>query len=161
MNAVDVVIIIYLGLSIVIGFARGLIRTLLSIIGTIVGILLASNFYKQLGDILKFISNRDFANIVAFIIILLVVMGIAALIGLVLRSIIKAIMLGGIDKIGGAVLGLILGALSVSAILAIIVKNTDASVVTDSKLAAFLLDKFPVVLGLLPGEFDNVRNFFK
>ena len=161
MNAVDVVIIIYLGLSIVIGFARGLIRTLLSIIGTIVGILLASHFYKQLGDILTFISNRDFANIVAFIVILLVVMGIATLIALVLRSIIKAIMLGWIDKLGGAVLGLILGALSVSAILAIIVKYTDVSAITNSKLAAFFLDKFPIVMGFLPGEFDNIRNFFK
>jgi membrane protein required for colicin V production len=161
MNAVDVVIIIYLGLSIVIGFARGFIRTLLSIIGTIVGILLASHFYKQLGDILTFISNRDFANIVAFIVILLVVMGIATLIALVLRSIIKAIMLGWVDKLGGAVLGLILGALSVSAILAIIVKYTDVSAITNSKLAAFFLDKFPIVMGLLPGEFDNIRNFFK
>ena len=161
MNWVDVVIIIYLGLSIVLGFARGLIRTLLSIIGTIVGILLASYFYKQLGDILTFISNRDVADIVAFIVILLASMGIAALIALVLRSIIKAIMLGWVDRLGGTVLGLILGALAVSAILAIIVKYTSTSIITDSKLAGFFLDKFPIVLGLLPSEFDNIRNFFK
>jgi membrane protein required for colicin V production len=161
MNWVDVVIIIYLALSIISGFAQGLIRSLLSIIGLIVGILLASHFYKQLGDILTFISNRNVADIVAFIVILLAVMGIAALIGLVLRSIIKAIMLGWIDKLGGSVLGLILGALSVSAILAIVVKYTNTSLITDSKLAAFFLDKFPLVLGLLPGEFDTIRNFFK
>ena len=161
MNRVDAVIIIYLGLSIILGFARGLIRTLLLIIGTIVGILLASHFYKQLGDILTFISNRDVANIVAFIVILVAVMGIAVLVALVLRSIIKAIMLGWIDKLAGAVLGLILGALSISAILAIIVKYTGTSVITDSKFAGFFIDKFPIVLGLLPGEFDNIRNFFK
>ena len=161
MNWVDVVIIIYLALSIISGFVQGLIRSLLSIIGLIVGILLASHFYKQLGDILTFISNRNVADIVAFIVILLAVMVIAALIGLVLRSIIKAIMLGWIDKLGGAVLGLILGALSVSAILAIVVKYTNTSLITDSKLAAFFLDKFPLVLGLLPGEFDTIRNFFK
>ena len=161
MNWVDVVIIIYLALSIISGFAQGLIRSLLSIIGLIVGILLASHFYKQLGDILTFISNRNVADIVAFIVILLAVMGIAALIGLVLRSIIKAIMLGWVDKLGGAVLGLILGALSVSAILAIVVKYTNTSLITDSKLAAFFLDKFPLVLVLLPGEFDTIRNFFK
>ena len=161
MNRVDAVIIIYLGLSIILGFARGLIRTLLLIIGTIAGILLASHFYKQLGDILTFISNRDVANIVAFIVILVAVMGIAVLVALVLRSIIKAIMLGWIDKLAGAVLGLILGALSISAILAIIVKYTGTSVITDSKFAGFFIDKFPIVLGLLPGEFDNIRNFFK
>jgi membrane protein required for colicin V production len=88
-------------------------------------------------------------------------MGIAALIAHLLRSLIKAIMLGWIDRLGGAVLGLILGALSVSAILAIVVKYTNTSLITDSKFAGFFLDKFPLVLGLLPSEFDNIRNFFK
>jgi len=74
---------------------------------------------------------------------------------------IKAIMLGWVDRFGGAVLGLILGALSVSAILAIVIKYTNSSLITNSKLAGFFLDKFPVVLWLLPSEFDNIRNFFK
>jgi len=74
-------------------------------------------------------------------------MGIAALIGHLLRTIVKAVMLGWVDRIGGAVLGLILGALSVSAILAIIVKYTDTSLITNSKLSGFFLDKFPLVLG--------------
>ena len=161
MNWVDVVIIIYLALSIISGFVQGLIRSLLSIIGLIVGILLASHFYKQLGDILTFISNRNVADIVAFIVILLAVMVISALIGLVLRSIIKAIMLGWVDKIGGAILGLILGALSISAILAIIAKVSNSSLITDSKFAGFFLDKFPIVSKFLPGDFSTIRNFFK
>jgi len=48
MNWVDIVIIIYLGISVVTGFVEGLIRTVLSIIGLIIGIMLASHFYKQL-----------------------------------------------------------------------------------------------------------------
>ena len=160
MNWVDIVIIIYLVLSVISGLAQGLIRTLLSIIGLIVGIMLASHFYKQLGNVLTFISNKDWANIVAFIIILLVVMGIAALIALLLRAIIKAIMLGWLDRLGGAVLGLILGALSVSAFLAIIVKYTNTNLITDSKLAGFFLDKFPVILKLLPSDFSNIKDFF-
>ena len=97
----------------------------------------------------------------AFIFILLVVMGIAALIAWFLRSLIKAIMLGWVDKIGGAVLGLILGALSISAILAIIAKVSNSSLITDSKFAGFFLDKFPLILKFLPGDFSTIRNFFK
>ena len=160
MNWVDIVIIIYLVLSVITGFTQGLIRTLLSIIGLIVGILLASHFYKQLGNVLTFISNKDWANIVAFIIILVVVMGIAALIAILLRSLIKAIMLGWLDRLGGAVVGLILGALSVSAFLAIIVKYTNTSVITESKLAGFFLDKFPIILKFMPSEFQNIKDFF-
>jgi len=140
---------------------QGLIRTVLSIVGVIVGIFLASHFYIQLGNALTFISNKDTANIVAFIIILLAVMIVAAIIAWLLKSIIKAIKLGWVDKLGGAVLGLILGALSVSAFLAIIVKYTSASFIVDSKLSGFFLDKFPLILGFLPSEFDSVRNFFK
>ena len=161
MNWVDIVIIIYLCLSVLSGFMQGLIRTVLSIIGLIVGIILAAHFYKQLGDVLTFISNKNVAYVVAFIIILLVVIGIAAFIAWILRSLIKAIMLGWVDKIGGAVLGLILGALSISAFLAIIEKVSNSSLITDSKLAGFFLDKFPLVLKFLPSDFNVIRNFFK
>jgi membrane protein required for colicin V production len=102
MNWVDIVIIIYLGISVLTGLMEGLIRTVLSVLGVIVGIILASHFYKQLGNILTFISNNNWANITAFIIILVAVMIVAAIIGLILRSVIKAIMLGWVDKVGGA-----------------------------------------------------------
>jgi membrane protein required for colicin V production len=161
MNWLDIVILIYLAVSVISGLVQGLIRTVLSIVGVIVGIFLASHFYIQLGNALTFISNKDTANIVAFIIILLAVMIVAAIIAWLLKSIIKAIKLGWVDKLGGAVLGLILGALSVSAFLAIIVKYTSASFIVDSKLSGFFLDKFPLILGFLPSEFDSVRNFFK
>lgn len=161
MNWLDIVIIVYLVISVISGLVQGLIKTLLSIIGVIVGILLASHFYTQLGGILTFISNRDAANVAGFIIILLVVMAVFSIIAWILRSFIKAIMLGLADKLGGGVLGFFLGALSISAILAIIVKYNQSGIITGSKLAALFLDKFPMVLGLLPSGFDSIRNFFK
>jgi membrane protein required for colicin V production len=161
MNWVDIVIIIYLGISVLTGLMEGLIRTVLSVLGVIVGIILASHFYKQLGNILTFISNKNWANITAFIIILVAVMIVAAIIGLILRSVIKAIMLGWVDKVGGAVVGLFLGALSIGALLAIIMKYHPMDVITNSAFAGFFLNKFPVVLKLLPSEFNSIKNFFK
>jgi membrane protein required for colicin V production len=161
MNWVDIVIIIYLAISVISGLVQGLIKTLLSFVGVIIGVFLAAHFYKQLGDVLTFISNRDVANVIAFAIILFAVMGIAALVAMLLKSFIKAIMLGWLDKLGGAVIGSLLGTLSISAFLAIIVKYTSNSLIIDSKLSAFFLDKFPLVMSLLPSEFDAIRNFFK
>ena len=83
---------------------QGLIRTVLSIVGLIAGIILASRFYVQLGNVMTFISNKNVAHIVAFILILLVVMGIAAIIAAILRKLIRAIMLGWVDRLGGAVI---------------------------------------------------------
>lgn len=161
MNGLDIVILIYLVISAVAGLAQGLIRSVLSVVGLIAGIILASNFYQQFGNVLTFVNNEDIANILAFVIILLIVMAIAALIAFILRQIIRAIMLGWIDRVGGAALGLILGALSVSALLAIIAKYSNSALITDSALASFFLDKFPFILGLLPSSFDTVREFFR
>ena len=161
MNWIDIIIIIYLIIAVISGVVQGLIRAVLSIVGLIVGIILAGKYYSQLGNTLAFIHNSNVANIVAFVIILLVVMAIAALIAFLFRSIIKAVMLGWIDRLGGAVFGLLLGILSVSAILAITVKLTNSSLITDSALASFLLDKFPLIMGFLPKEFDPIQNFFQ
>ena len=161
MNWLDIVIIIYLIISVITGIAQGLIKSILSLIGIIVGLILASNYYKQFADVLAFISNKDIAQIVAFILILGAVIAIAAMIAVAMKTVINAIMLGWIDKIGGGIFGLIMGVLTVSGILAVIVKLTGTNIITDSALAGFLLDKFPIILGFLPSEFKTIQDFFK
>jgi uncharacterized membrane protein required for colicin V production len=70
-------------------------------------------------------------------------------------------MLGWVDRLGGAVIGLILGALTISALLAIIMKYNAPSMITNSKLAGFFLNKFPLVLKFMPSDFGNISKFFK
>jgi len=70
-------------------------------------------------------------------------------------------MLGWVDHLGGAVFGVVAGAILWGALLAIWVKFFGAGPVTESFLAAVLLDKFPLVLALLPSEFDAIRDFFQ
>lgn len=161
MNWIDIVIVIYLILSVVGGAMQGLIRSVLSLLGLIIGVVLAANFYQDLATIFGFIHNTTIANVISFILIIGVVVVIAAIVGSALRSVIKAIHLGWIDGLGGAVFGLAMGAISAGALLAVIVKLTNSDLITGSALAKFLLDKFPFVLGLLPSEFDVIRDFFK
>ncbi|MBN1643423.1 MAG: CvpA family protein, partial [Dehalococcoidales bacterium] len=98
MNVLDIGIIVYLIISIFGGIAQGLIRSVLSIVGLIVGIVLASNFYQQLGGVLTFTHNTNVSNIIAFIIILMVVMAAAAVAAFFLKTIIKIVMLGWVDR---------------------------------------------------------------
>lgn len=161
MNWLDIIIAAVLAFSALIGLWRGFIKTLFSLAGIVVGILVAGNFYTQLGGVLTFIPNRSIANIIAFIILLLVVMLLAAIASTVLKAMLSIIRLGCIDRLAGAVLGLVFGGLLVGAILAVAVKLFGPGPTTGSALASFLLDKFPVVLGLLPSQFGSVRGFFK
>jgi membrane protein required for colicin V production len=162
MNWLDIVIIIILVISAISGFASGLIKTVFSLAGLILGVFLAGKFYVNLSGALGFIPGDNGPRIAAFIIIFLVVMLVATILGIVLTKLISAVMLGWINRIGGAVLGLLLGAVFAAAILAILVKvASPGDDLTSSKLASFLVDKLPFITGLLPSEFDSIRGFFQ
>ena len=162
MNWLDIAIIIILGISVLSGLKVGIIRAILSFVGLAAGVILAGRFYTQLADQLTFIQQENIARIAAFAIILIGVMIIAGIVASVLKSVVSAIMLGWVDHLVGAAFGLVMGILFTGAILAAWVSLFGASgPITDSGLAAFLLDKFPLVLALLPEEFSKIRPFFQ
>jgi len=160
MNWLDIVIIVVIALSVFNGLRSGLIKMLFSVAGIIVGIILAGRFADDFAGVLTFIPD-DWAKIAAFAIILVAVMIVAWILGTVLSKLISLVLLGWVNRIAGAVLGLFIGAFLMGAILSIWVNYLGPSeTVSNSALANFLLDKFPIALGLLPSEFDPVRNFF-
>jgi len=161
MNWLDIVLLVALVAASFMGLKQGLIKAVLSLAGLIVGVILASNFYKTLGNSLEFIPNETAAGIIAYALILIIVMIIASVLARLLKTIISIAMLGWVNRLGGAIFGLILGVILWGAILAVWVKFFGAGLVTESLIAGVLLDKFPLVLALLPGEFDSIRNYFK
>ncbi len=66
-----------------------------------------------------------------------------------------------INLIGGAVFGFLMGAVELTALLAIWVMCFPSALVIESFLAGILLDISPLILGLLPSEFSVVRDFFR
>ena len=91
----------------------------------------------------------------------MLVLAAAALVAWLLSKVVEAISLGWVNRLGGAVFGLFFGALLLGSVLALWVKFFGAGpAISGSGLASLLLDKFPVVLALLPGDFDAVRSFF-
>ncbi len=161
MNWLDIVILVVIAISAFIGLRIGLIKAVLSLAGLIVGVILAGHYYvplsEQLSDI---IPQANVAEIVAFAIILVGVMVIASVLASLLKWVASVIMLGWLNRAGGAFLGLVLAAIFCSALLAIWVKFFGSGLVTEAFLARVLLDKFPLILGLLPSEFDAIRSFF-
>ncbi len=162
MSWLDIVIVVVIAVATFGGLLIGLIASALSLAGIIVGIMLAGRYYLAFSQHLGFIPEENIAQIVAFAIILVGVMLVALALAMVLRWAFSLIRLGWIDRIGGAVLGLAGGALLCAAVLAVWVKFVGAGTsITDSFLASLMLEHFPVVLGLLPAEFDAVRSFFQ
>jgi len=162
MNWLDIVIIVAVAISTFLGLRMGIIKAVLSLAGVIVGVILAGRFYVPLSEQLAFIPGEKVAEIVAFAIILIGVMVIAAVLASLLKWAASVVMLGWVNRLGGAAFGLVLGAIFCAALLATWVKWLGAtSIITESIVAAILLDKFPLVLALLPDEFDVIRSFFQ
>jgi|TARA_B100001971_G_C18209382_1_gene549669 membrane protein required for colicin V production len=161
MNWLDIVILVALVVPALVGLRRGLIKSALLLAGLIIGVILAGNFYQPLSGLLTFIPNENAANIAAFILIVVVVTTKIAVLALLIKSATRKGILGWMDHVGGAVFGFLLGATLWSSLLATWITFFGSGLVTESLLALLLLDKFPLVLGLLPSEFDAIRSFFQ
>ena len=160
MNWLDIVIIVALAINALIGLKIGLIKAVLSLVGLIVGIILARLYYVPLSEQLTFISQAAIAKAIAFAIILIGVMIIAGVLAMALKWVTSVMMLGWVNRIGGAVFGLVLGALLCGAVLALWIKFLGAGEVIASSRLAAILSQFPLMLNLLPGEFDSIRSVF-
>jgi membrane protein required for colicin V production len=164
MNWLDIVIIVIIIIPTLLGLKNGLVKAIFSIVGIIVGIVLAGQYSDELA---KLISDAAWSRFAAYIIILVAVWVAATLAAGLVKNLLKAVMLNWVNRLGGAVLGFIMGAFFCGAILSLWVQLIgsgligSSAIVHDSALAQLLLDKFPVVLGLLPSQFDPVKNFFQ
>jgi len=155
MHWLDIVIIVAIAITTFIGLKIGLIKAVLSLVGLIVGVILARLFYVPLSEQLGFIPQATVAKVVAFAIIMVGVMIIAGVLAIVLKWITSVMMLGWVNRIGGAAFGLLLGAILCGVFLALWVKFFGAGeAITNSSLAS-ILSRFPLVLGLMPGEFGS------
>ena len=162
MNWLDIVIIVVIVIPTFIGLKIGIIKTVLSLAGLIVGIILAGYYYVPLSHQLVFILGETGAKIAAFAIILIGVLTIAAVLVNLLKWIASVVMLRWVDRVGGAAFGLVLGTILCSALLAIWIKFLGIQgAIAESTLTPILLDYFPIVLALLPEEFDAIRSFFQ
>lgn len=162
MNWLDTVLIVAIGISAFIGVKKGIIEIALTLGGLVAGIFIAGLFYKPFSQYLTFIPHEGLARVAAFSIIFIGVMVVAAVLARLLGKAASAIMMGWANRIGGGVLGGILGAIFCGAFLAMWVKFLGMTqVIAESRIAPILLNQFPRVLALLPREFDAIRSFFQ
>jgi membrane protein required for colicin V production len=162
MNWLDIVLLVAIALATVAGLGIGIIRAALYLAGLILGIVLAGHYYIPFSQVLDAVLQPTVAKVVAFAVIFIAVMAAAVFLAMFLKRGASAIKLGWADRLGGAVFGLLLGAIFCGCLLAVWVKFVGGcEAITESIVAQLLLDRLPLVLALLPDEFDAVRSFFQ
>jgi len=161
MNWLDIVIIVIAALFGLFGLWQGAIKALFGVAGLVGGIVLAGHYYQGLAAILS-PSEAIWSEVAAYILILIATLVAAGVIGWLVSHLVHITMLGWLDRLIGFVLGAAVGCLLCAAILAMISRySPDAqSIISQSAIARFLMEQFPLLLALLPDEFDFVRNLF-
>lgn len=166
MNWLDFVILFIFVVSAVGGARSGLIKSVISLVALIAGIVLAARFYPVVGGWLQsFISNQTAAHVVAFVVILAVVLVAGMIASHVLGRVAGALGIGWADRLGGALFGLVISAVVFGGILSGLSSIPGSAgvrnVIDDSFMASFLLDRVLPVLGGLAPIFDNPRGWLR
>jgi membrane protein required for colicin V production len=153
-NAFDWTLVIIVGFSMLTGFRRGIVRTVLGIIGFAGGFLLACWDYNKLGDWLHtqhYIGSVTAAAVVAFLLLLALVGIGAGLVGRLLRRTVRAAGLGYWDRTLGTIFGLVRGCIFGMAL--VLIPGTfmpQSKLITTSVLSPYLFAAAHDVSFLLP-----------
>jgi len=123
MNLLDLFILVPLVWGCIRGFSKGFIIELATLAGLVLGIMAAFYFASATAAKLReyFTFNEDVARIIAYVLIFIVVMLLAYLIGKIIEKVFDMIALGWLNKILGAAIGILKGAVVASLLLFIIV----------------------------------------
>ena len=162
MNWLDIAILVVLAWFIFSAFTAGLIREVVTIVSAILAVVLAGLFYERLADdVGTFIDSTRAARIVAF----LVIFGAIVLAGQVVAGLLKEtaslLMLGTFDHLAGAVFGLVKGLVIIQMLLILFATYPSLHLddaISESALSPVFLDRAPILLQVLPAEFDAAKD---
>ena len=164
MNWLDFLIIGALAWFALAGLSAGILRESVTLLGAVIGVILAGLLYKQLADdLLIFPINQRTANIAAFLAIFGAMFLVGQILAVLLKRAAQLLMLGSIDALAGLLFGLLKGFVVVEAAL-ILFAGYRVGVMTEamdgSLLTPVFLDGLPILLNVLPSEFrDAVERF--
>jgi membrane protein required for colicin V production len=154
MNPLDWLLAILLTYSVVRAALRGFFQEAFALAGLVLGFLLACWFYlamaKQLAGL---IASPPLAQLAAFLLILVAAMIAANLLGRALRKTASVVGLGFIDRLLGALFGLVRGALlGVALLLAITAFLPTGQWIQQSKTAPYFLRAAHAVSFVMPSD---------
>lgn len=161
MNLFDVVIVIILCFCIIRGGFRGLIKEFSGIIGVLGGFYGAYTYYHGVAAMMSgWISNEAYRNIIAFMLIFCGVFIVVSILGIIMKYLLNLVFSGWVDHIGGAVFGILKGALIVSilfiAFTAFLPKG--APIIQQSRLSPYV-SRFSAVMAEVISS--DMKNSFK
>lgn len=118
MTLVDWAIVLVMVLTMLGGLTEGFFRSAFSLGGLLLGLVLAAWNYSLIAKLfLPMVRIEALADTIGFLLIALLVMGLAAVAGQILSKVFHRMGLGCLDRLAGAVFGILQGALLVTLVI--------------------------------------------
>lgn len=116
MEPVDIVLLILIALGAYEGYKKGLLLSIVGLIGFVLAIILGVYFMEPVSKYLAaHLKELTFAfPIIAFLIVFGITMAVVGIAGWILKKMMNLILLGGLDSIGGGILGIVKSAFFIS-----------------------------------------------
>lgn len=164
MNQIDIIVIAIIIISAVLGLYWGIIRQVLSIVGLVAGIVVASRYAPSVAEWLtSFLPDTRFVDVIAYGVVVIGVSALASLLASLLHGFVGLLFLGWADHLLGAVLGAIQGAMLATVLVAILAANQSSAISTtlsESQFAAPIVQAFSFILALLPESIRTSAEIF-
>ena len=145
-------------------FSAGFIRETVTVVTAIMGAVLAGLFYKDLAEeILVFIDSERAARTIGFLGIFGATVLGGQLIAMVMKETVALLQLGVFDSLAGAFFGLFKGLLIVQVLLILFATYPSLGLkeaMDDSTFTPIFVERAPVLLQVLPSEFDAAEDIF-
>lgn len=141
MNGLDAVIVVVVLVSILLAVAQGFFFEIFSLVGTVVGYLVAAWTYRSFAPwFLPYVKNEWVADGAAFLVVFLCIVVIAGIVGRLARWAMQEVGLRWFDRFLGGVFGAVRGALIVMAIcMALASFSQGSAALKSSRLAPYFL----------------------
>jgi membrane protein required for colicin V production len=152
LNVLDVLFIAIFFFSVLFGLLRGLVREVLAVGFLAAAVALAFIYHRDAGLLLGgLVENRELADLAGFLLILLAVGGAGALISALIGKFVVVGPLKAMDRLLGAVFGLLRAALlSAIVVYAFVAYPLNERLLNQSRLAPHLVQGMKIFISILP-----------
>ena len=118
MNIFDWVLFVVFVVGALLGLKWGLVQSVLNFVAVYVAMLVGAQFADGLvARVTDDVQNESVAAAIGYVVIFLGVFIISQIVGKIIRAMLTVIFLGWVDKLGGVVVGLLLGAILVTGVV--------------------------------------------
>ncbi len=159
MNAIDIILVLLIGLSVVAGFMSGFSRLIIGLAATIVGIFLGFWFYGLVGDaLLPYVHRPEIANAIGFLVVLGVCLAVGALLGKALAALFKWTGLTWLDRFLGGLAGFVRGAIIAVALMTVVLAfapNPPPRMLIDSRSLPYVMRSATLLAEVTPRELKD------